>query len=223
VASVAGYFFRVTDAPDVFRISTHVAGAVGAVLDTVYTGDDDTTADYRLMKLEYDLATNALKVMAPMKISRDGRFDVLGCSLSEMERDYPLNLIEAGAPERFSMVDEDTVRFNRYGSDDGDLIRVDYSYMKRPDDLTNSATEEPLVPLTYRHVLADMALYFVLHDKDDTRAINIATQAKSGIKAMSNENRSRFTMTGEMGRIFPRQANRGRSSVPRTESGMILG
>lgn len=223
-ASVAGYHFKTNAHADVFKISAHTAGNTAATLDSVYTGDTAGTANYRLMQLEYSLASDCLKVISPMRVYQDSRYDVTGQDLREMEREWPLNLIEAGAPERFGMVNETTVRFNRYGSSEGDLIRVDYDYMRRPDALTDSGSEEPLVPLTYRHVLADMTLYFLMMDKDDTRAAPIGLQAKSGLKAMSNENRSRWAYMGEPGQIYPRQSNIGKLKGPlRTESGIIIG
>lgn len=217
------YFFKVEGHPDVFRISAHTAGAAAATLDSVYTGETNATASYRLMKLEYDLAADCLKVSGKMQAFRDTQYDIHGMALSEMQSEYPLNLIQMGTPDRYAQVDEDTVRFNKF-IDTDELVRVDYDYVVRATALTNSGSEEPRVPLKYRYVLADMTTFFLMLDKDDSRASAIAEMAQKGIQAMSKENRSRYAQTGDMGAIRPRQAGIGRLKGPlRTESGIIIG
>lgn len=218
-----GYFFKVDGHQDVFRISAHTAADTAATLDSVYTGTTNATASYRLFKLEYDLAAACLKVTGPMQAFRDSEYDIYGMALSELQSQYPLSLIQMGTPDRYAQVDEDTVRFNKY-IDTDELVRVDYDYMRKPDALTDSGSEEPLVPLKFRYVLADMTTFFLLMDKDDTRAQAVGEMAKSGIAAMSLENRSRMANTGEMGQIKPRQSGIGRLRGPlRTNTGLIIG
>lgn len=219
--SVAGRFFKVDDHEDVFKIDTHSAGTDTATLDTVYTGDTDTAASYKLMQLEYDLADDVWKLVAPMRAYKDARFNVWGTSLIWMENQYPLSRVKTGVPEYFAPVDTNTVRFNRYGGDD--LIRLDYDYLIRPDDLTDSDSEEPLVPLEYRHVLSDAVTYFLLRDKDDDKANSMVNQVRSGIKSMTRENRNRWALMGEPGQIIarPHQVFPWKN-VPRTAGGLYL-
>jgi hypothetical protein len=96
------------------------------------------------------------------------------------------------------------VRFNARGDADGDYIRLDYFYIKTVTDLTDSGTEEPLVPLQYRHVLADLGTYFLMMDKESSKAEGILAQAKSGLIAMHTEQDSRMPRMGFPGRILPR-------------------
>jgi len=221
--TVAGYFFKVDNHEDVFKVSAHTATETGATLDSVYTGDTNTTASYRLMKMEYDLASDLYKIIAPMRGYQDSRHKIDGMSISEMEDQYPLSKAMSGTPDHFGMVDEDTVRFNRFGSDNGDLIRLDYDYLKIPTDLTDSGSEEPLVPLQYRQVLADITTFYLLLDKEDDKAQALGLSAKSGLKAMARENQSRWSQMGEPGQIYSRMKNtRQFRRVPRTESGLIL-
>lgn len=217
------YFFRVEGRSDVFRISAHTASDTAATLDSVYTGTTAAAASYRLFKLEHDLAADCLKVTGPMQAFRDSQYDIYGMALSEMQSQYPLNLIQMGTPDRYAQVDENTVRFNKY-IDTDELVRVDYDYMRKPDALTDSGSEEPLVPLKFRYVLADMTTFHLMMDKDDTRATAVGDMARQGIAAMSLENRSRMANTGEMGSIKPRQTSIGRLRGPlRTGSGLIIG
>jgi hypothetical protein len=222
--SVAGYHFKVNDHADVFKISSHTAGATAATLDSVYTGPTNTAANFKAFKLEYDL-TDGLGLIEPIKAYQDDRVKITSMSLGELNRQFPLNQTEAGVPRHFAFTDEDTIRFQRYGGTSStDFIRLDYQYLQRPSDLTDSGSEESLVPKQYRHILADMALFYLLLDKDDSRAEAIGAMAKSGIKAMRIENRNRWQQQGEIGQILPRQQDVITSRGPlRTETGLIIG
>ena len=220
---VVGYFFKADNHSDVFVVSVHGGSSDTATLDTVYTGDTDTIADYRLMKLTYDI-TSAIKIIAPMQGYQDRQFLIEGISLDSLERDYPLGDIRAGIPEKFAMVDEDTVRFSHFGDDNEGLIRIDYDYLRLPADLTDSGSEEPLIPLQYRHILSDTTLFFILADKSEQLTPTIGLLAKSGIMSMAKENRARWAHMGQPGMIQPRQTGlRNGRRVLRTESGQIIG
>lgn len=224
-ASKTGWFIKVTDHPDVFKIASHTAAAQAFTLDTVYTGDDDSTANYLCMHLEYDLASDLLKLYSPMRAYQYSRDRIEGTSLRDLEDKYPLRAIQAGCPRLFAQVDTDTVRFSHYGDQtDSNYIRVDYDYLKKPDDLADDTTE-PLVPLHYRHLISDMALYYLFMDKDDERRTSLSVSVNAGMRAMANENHQKWSAMGEPGTIYPRQTGMGWGSmdVPRTESGHILG
>jgi len=225
-ASLAsGWFFHVDDHADVFRISTHTSGSTSATLDSVYTGTTATGKSYSLYKLEYALATDVLKVVSPMRVYQDNRSEIDGVALPALERDYPLNNIQAGVPRQFAFVGERKIRFSHKGSSvSGTLIRSEYDYLRRPGDLTD-ATGEPLVPMQYRKTLADLALFYLHSDKNDDRAAGVGTMARSGIIAMARENRQRqAAMSREMGAILPRQQYLPKNAAPlRTESGLIIG
>ncbi len=203
---VANWFFKVDTHEAVFRISVHGGSTDALTLDSVYTGDTNGTASYKLVKLEYTLASDVIEILSPMftsfranrRFNFDGQID--GVPLQALPWQHELL---AGVPEFFSQIDDTTIRFNRYADDD--LLRVDYRYKKRPDDLTDSGSEEPLVPLRNRHVLSDMTLFDLYKAKNDDRADSIALEAKQGLKAMAVENQNRLSkMDGDYGRIRPR-------------------
>lgn len=225
-SSVAGWHFKVQGHPDVFRIATHTGGVGAATLDAAYTGETAAAAAYKLMKLEHALAADVLKVVAPMRVQAEQRGEIDGVELSALERDWPLSRVEQGVPEQFAMLGEQKVRFNRYGFETtGKLIRVEYDYLRMPDALTNSGSEEPAVPLFYRHVLCDMALFYLYTDKNDDRAGGAAEHAGRTLNAMAQENRKRMIgYSRTMGKIFPRPTRRSSKSYPlRTSSGFIIG
>lgn len=227
-ASVAGYFFRVKDQPDIYRIATHTAASTSATLDAVYTGPTNAAGTYRLMKLEYDLPSDLIRIISPMRISQGWEDEVEGVELSAMEREWPLRDIEGGSPTQFAMVTEMKLRFNKYGPVVGttpNMIRVEYDYIYRPADLTNSGSEEPIIPRQYRRLLSDIAVVFLYVDKNDDRASAVSSVAKQGLQAMAREQRRRMTNYGRsMGKIITRQDKRYSAKRPlRTDSGVIIG
>jgi hypothetical protein len=213
--SVAGWFLRVAGHPDVFRISTHTAASTSAVLDSVYTGDSITTS-FELMKLEYNLASDVHRVIAPMRVQASSQAEIEGTDLSAMEANWPLMTVSGGVPTRFALVTETKVRFNAAGFvDPGDYIRVEYDYLRVPADLTDSGTEEPLVPLQYRQVLADYMLFMLAIAKNDDRAGGWLKQAQAGVVSMASDNRARTVQSGRsVGAIRPRlSTSRGRTLI----------
>lgn len=216
-ADITGWFLKVDNVSDIFKVSAVTGTAV--TLDSVWTGTTATgTAD--ILPLEYTMATGMLRVLDPMKTDRSGHAEIKGMDIDEMEAAYPLSGIGQGIPTRYANVSESVVRFNAY---EDELVRVRYPYLKQPADLVNTATDVPLVPLQYRSVLADMALYYLLHDKEDSREQKIVLQAQAGIKAMVNEHRRRQVRTGDVGAIRPRKPSGTDRPLLRTESGFIIG
>lgn len=203
---VAGRFFKVDNHEGVFKIVTHGGGTDAITLDSVYTGDTNALAGYKIVRFDYTLASDAIEILAPMVTSfkANRRFvwdgQISGVSLQSIP--WRTELL-AGIPEFFSQISETEIRFNRYADDD--LIRLDYRYKKRPDDLTDSGSEEPLVPLHHRHVLGNMVLFNLLRAKNDDRSDSVSLEAKAGLQAMAIENQNRLSqMDRDYGRIRPR-------------------
>ncbi len=223
--SLAGRFFKVSDHPDVFRIASHTAGTANLQLDSVYTGDTNSAASFNAMQLEYSLAGDVFRIIAPMRVYQDSRQEIDGVDLSALERDYPLAYVEAGTPTRFAHVTESKIRFNRYGGTDATgYIRVEYDYLAVPSDLADDSNQ-PLIPFRNRQVLADYTLFYLLQLKSDQRAADVGAQAKAGLIDMANENKARRAQMSRIyGAIMTRPRNTGRMDrVLRTESGVIIG
>lgn len=225
------YFFQVTDgtSADVFRISAHTAASTSLTLDAVYTGTTGSGKSYRLWKGEYDLAGDVIRLVGPIRTFRPTHlslrnYEIRGMDLWDMEREYPLAIAEAGLPDRFAFVGETRVRFNRTGGTAAtDLIRVEYDYIYRPAELTNSPSQEPVLPLERRSILVDYALALLLDSKDDDRATGVLEFARRGLLSMQLDNRHRMSMQNpNAGRVLTRPAN-SRTHPVRTASGLIIG
>ena len=225
-ASMAGWHFRVTDDDDVFRISTHVAGAAGAVLGAAYTGDTDAVASYKLMKLEYDLAASLLRLFSPMR-RFSGTGEIEGRDLRKLEADFPLKNVAKGVPTVFAIIQQTSaglfkVRFNKYV--DADTL-VEYDYIEVPDALTGGSSL-PLVPVEYRSVIKNWAHYDLLVDQYEDAVSpetvkRVYAKAVNGLHAMAMDNRRRLAMMGgeNFSRILPREDDFETRAV-RTEGGL---
>ena len=231
------WFFKVDSLPEVYRISDFTLGATTATLDQVYLGPTASSLSYTLFKLDYDLAEDCMRLVAPMRLfqnsgwnSRDD-YKVYACDLDTLEDQYPLAYVEKGIPDYFAPIGEITpgikrVRFNRCGATDfNTLYRVEYEYLFRPEALTTDEDEEPLVPLQFRSVLSDYLLAYLLGIKNDNRAGAAAQAAQAGLLGMASENRYQTTTsTKHSFRMMPRMNGMvRRPGVLRTESGSIIG
>ena len=228
--SFVGRHFRVEGHPDIFFVKTHQAGTTAVTLDSVYTG---TTGGfkYRAMKLDYDLAIDVLSVTSPMTMSRLP-YRVIGISTDLLSERWPLRSLSGGPPHEFALLSRNTVRFSHYGLEmdatytgDLDWIRVEYTYMQRPDDLAGGANEEPLVPEHFRSILSDMVAYWIMFKKSDERRTELISRARAGVNAMVLEYLVQAPRIGEPAHLFPRQnqVRDYRSGPLRTESGKIIG
>ena len=194
--SVAGWFFKVSGDTDVFRISAHTATQTGATLATAYTGSTDGSASYTLYKLEYALASDVIRLIAPMRsfnnpsrVKLDHDFTIVGTEIAALDRKNPIASTAAGEPDQFAMIGNQTVRFNRYPSS---KRVVEYDYLYAPADLTDSGSEEPVIPIEWRHVLSDVGTFLMMLDKNDNRATATGELARNGLRAMAVENKHRM-------------------------------
>jgi hypothetical protein len=204
--SLVGRFFFVTGTPDVFRIVTHTAGQTAAVLDVPYTGSTNSAASYKALKLEYDLASDVLRLIGPMRTFQlptrtrlDHEYEITGMELPAMEKRYPLATTEIGIPNAFAFVSNSKVRFNR--SPDTE-VKIEYDYLYKPADLTDSPTEEPALPHEWRKLLVDIALFFILVDKNDNRADGVGLLARNHLLALAAENRHKRERMGKRAGII---------------------
>ena len=227
------YYFLIQGHPDVFRVATH-GGGTAVVLDAVYTGTTDSAATYAAFALEYDLASDVMRVTAPMRcyVSSQvnntwSRYQVYRAASDSLDVWSAVNG-DTGVPDLFAEIGPVTagvkrVRFNRYlGSSYTKLVRVEYEYLYRPTALTApGTTEEPVLPLEWRHLLSDYTLAYLFGQKNDDRAGGAAQAAQAGLMGMAKENRYKMTTaTHNLFRIRPRSFGLGR--VLRTETGQVI-
>lgn len=223
--SLAGRRFKVTDQGTQYQIATHIAGSVNATLDSPYTGPTAIGTAFRAMQMEYSLDTAVQALLSPVASFVDNP-QIMGLTPERMDTLFPIGRTTSGIPMAFCLETEQLIRFSHGGKTDGVSMRMEYNYRPSVIDLINNTSSIPLVPLQYRHVLADMTLVYIMFDKNDDRATAVGTSARSTLGAMAKENTRRMVkMDNYVAKIMPRYNNRRQNfnNVLRTESGLIIG
>ncbi len=214
--SVVGWYLKISGFEDVFKIASHTAGSNSATLDVSFTGSSRTSS-YELMKLEYDIslfASDFIRLMEPMRINYFSGV-ITGIDLKEM---HAINLVINEVPTHFAMIDRTNVRFNGRGFRDR-KIRVDFQYIHKPPDLTDSTNSVPLIPEIHRSILADGATYKLLLAKNDDRMQVYLESARNRLSMMIEENRQMMNKIGENFRPIIRRSGYG---FNQSESGVIF-
>lgn len=218
---------RFQGVPDIFIITSSGAGSAGHTLDQPFTGASGNYTFF-MMKTEYDIGTNIQALIGSMTTYQDPDNRIDGVTPERMDDLWPPIRLMPGMPKNFSLENRGnstTVRFSHGGNTDGTTkARVDYRYRPRLTALVDSPADIPRVPIEYRHVLADMALVYVLLDKNDDRSNAAALGARTTLAAMLKENRRQNVKMGsKVGHIAPRPNNSTFRGPLRTESGLIIG
>jgi hypothetical protein len=194
----SGCFLKIDDRAEVYRIVSQAGVTLN--MDSVFVGDTGVyTAT--LYFLEYSL-TNVWKLISPAKGFDEGQYEIEGIELKELEKKYPLALISQRVPDYFALVSASKVRFNASARR---LTRVEMEYFQQPTALTYSGSQEPLLPIHHRKIIADAALAMIYKDKDDSRAEDMAGLAGAGLAGMAKEHKREVQRIGRsFGRIFTR-------------------
>ncbi|MDE1839574.1 MAG: hypothetical protein KGH87_06610 [Thaumarchaeota archaeon] len=233
--SVQNWFLRAVGWQDVPVISAHTSGQTSFTLDAPWTG---TTGSYSFdcFQLTYQLNSDVLRLQSPMwvrTVVQSFPFQpnmVAGMDLEAVRTMWPLDRIVAGVPSSFAQMMDTNIsttaycaRFNTY-SPALQYLRVEYDYLYKPADLAAAVNEQPVIPINNRRILADVALYFLFIDKNDSRAAAALDLAQKGLRALARENRLR-RMAGDQtfGQLYPRVARMNRMMPFRTSGGLIVG
>lgn len=214
-SSVAGWHLKIDNKPEFFKVSAHTGGATTATLDGPYTDVSASGQTYKLIKLDYQLASGILRLVGPMNVYKiqDARGDDEG-KIYQMKyngfmRQYPMHNIQQQMPTAFSEVTrtaagQPTVRMNAYVAD-GTQARAEYDYIPIPTPLSNSGSDIPAMPREFRVALEYGAAYFLMVDKNDDRAAAYYELTQRKLEAMVNAYRKEKNMTAkDRGRLIPR-------------------
>ena len=220
--NLLGCVVRVTNELDVYRVLAHSGTSTSLTLDGVFTGTTNATAGLIFEQRIYDIPSTVLKITGPMTVTRESVQRVVGISAEDMELQYPTALRFSGIPLHFAMATQTKVRFSHVPVS---MTRVDFPYLVRPTMLTDSVSEEPLVPLEFRRLLTDYGAMFLAQDKEDSREETFAAMARSGLRSMVKEQRRRMGRHARpnFGRIYTRPLNGDTRGPVRTSSGLIIG
>lgn len=220
--NVTGWWLKIDDEPEVYYISS--ISTATATLNEFYVGTTNSTANYKLFKLDYTLATDLKDLVSPMVVfsAQSGHgteAQVEGLGEDVFRRNFPLKIIEEGIPTHFMRIGEQKIRFNKYVTS-RELVL--YPYIIEATDLADNSTE-PLLPRTERRVLAwgvTMLLAGLMNDN----VVAMATDMYSrGLEKMRRKyDRNLMVQSAYYGKIITRPDKFVPRGPLRTESGLII-
>lgn len=210
IGSFLNYFITFNDDKTVYRIKSHISGAMTALLDSVYIEDSASGASSHLMKYDYVLDSGILRLIGPFLTTSNHQLGWTGniemIDQVTFGREFPVS-IRQGLPDRFTQVYktndmQPTVRFNRIPAPQDKPIKIQYDYIPVPDDLIDDVNSIPVIPREHRITLVYYASYYLMMDKNDTRAAEYRELTRAGMlaivrslkleKANTNQNYGRF-------------------------------
>jgi len=160
-----------------------IASDTSATLSTAFTEATVTAGGYVYFEDEYDLASDFLRPIDLQQFSDSLSIDLI--SRTEARRRYPNNTV-AGRPKVACILDlgfsgsTTPVRRVRLFPPPNDFMLIPYAYVTGNLAVSSTGvgaanlsadTDEPIVPLRYRHAILFHALYHWYRDrKDDTRS-----------------------------------------------------
>lgn len=204
---------KIEGEPEFYRISQHVPGAAGFILDAEYLGVTGAR-NFKALKLEYTVGSQSSKILRliePMRVFKnqiytaDSQGKVFGMSPEKLSEGFPMQALFQGVPSHFAVVGEVDgvlrVRFNATVAED---TRIEFDYIPQPVELSYSST--PLVPREDRMVLVYGATYWLMVDKEDSRSETFFRLTQSKLQAMFLARRKEYGRTSNnYGRMSPRQ------------------
>lgn len=201
------------------RIVSHTAASTSAVLDAAWPQDTQTASDYILALLEYAMPADFVRFCESPTVQGGAVGNThLAIGTSESVGDsFPLTEIEQGPPTAAVRLSPSMLQMNRW---DVQSYRIEFPYVFTPDTLAVGTSQEPLVPIRFRHILAIGAAMLLAHDKVDSRAGSLSSQFREVLTQMGQEYRKEQMSGSElMGRHLFRSGQRGRWGL-RTTSGL---
>ena len=181
----AGGKIRINGGNEVYEISA-VAGDTSATLTSKFTQDTVSAASYVYFEDEYALASDFLRPLDLQQFSDPMDIKLIG--RTDFRRLFMRNYV-TGRPQVATLVDlpfsgsTTPVRKVCFYKPPDIAYSIPYSYITSNLAVTSagaaatqmsSDTDEPIVPVRYRHVIVLGGLYHLLRDaKDDDRALQV--------------------------------------------------
>lgn len=211
----AGGKIQINGGLEVYEIQS-VASDTSATLTSMFTQTTVSGASYVYFEDEYALASDFLRPMDQRSFDDEIEIELIG--RSEFRRRYPRNYI-TGKPIVATLFDKPPsgnttlVRKVAFHKPPDRAYMIPYSYVTANLVVSTAGaaqasfsadTDEPIVPLRYRHIILLHALYTWYRDKsDDDRSLQAKGEYESGIVRMLND----FDIGGNRPQLRPRIAH----------------
>lgn len=179
-----GWAVLVGTQPTVYRVARVENNGQRIILDAAYVDDAQTDATITLVKTDYTLAPDFLRLCStPYRHAAGGAcIDVSSTEQRNMASLSPI--VRRGIPSRAFMVGTGKVALDSY---DTRPYRFEYEYVAMPTDLR--AGGYPMLPEHHRGVLSAGAAMMMLFDSDDSKTTNMASMYRELVGRMVQEHR----------------------------------
>lgn len=193
--------------PTIFRIDG--AGTLSEFSVHKTLGFDDVTSASAAAQTSTYALGGIARLIEPMKVHKyaGGTGSIFGIDSESFQRNYPINQLKEGVPERFCVLRETangtlTVRFNSYPKE---KTRIEIETIPIPRDLQDNTSSIPLVPRKHVDVLEDAAVFYMMLAKNDDKMAMYAQLLQGKLVAMVSQHRGTLQRGGEnFGMIVPR-------------------
>ena len=192
---------------EVYKVSA-VASDTSATLQTRFTQNLTIASDYALSygsytyyEDEYALAADFFRLVDARQFSDVMQIECLGSQ--DFYRRFPRNSSRSGAPRKCTIIElgpsgstdwQPRVVFHPYPDD---AHTIPYRYMTRYLAVTSAGTaqvemsndtDEPIIPVRYRHILLSYASFLWYRDqKDDQRSQETYQEYVDGVKRIAGD------------------------------------
>lgn len=208
-----------------FTLTSNLAGATSFFLvgDGTQCGfsihkdlgyDDETSSASAASHTSTYVLGGIARLVEPFRVHKGGGDGaIFGLDSESFHRDYPLNSVPEGIPDRFSVVGEQadgilTVRFNKFPTE---KTRVEVERVLVPRDLKDTTGSVSLVPRKHVEVLEWATSFFLGFLKNDDKMQVWANLVQGKLKAMISQHRGSLVRTGtNFGQIVSRLDNTSR-------------
>jgi len=212
------------------RIISHIAGATIAVLDAPWPQDTQSMSNFVLIQLEYALPTDFVRFCESPYVH--GGWGGMGGgwtssslprlaigSVQQVGDQFPITQISQGPPTAAGRFNTETIQLNTW---DAQSYRIEFTYVFSPLTLQVGISQQPVIPLRYRHVLAIGAAMLVMQDKVDSRGTSLASEFREIVAHLGIEYRKEQSAGSELAGRHLFRANQRRRGMLRTTSGLPL-
>lgn len=188
--SLAGWFIRVNNRHEAYRISAHTAGTAAVTLDGAYVEDNASAQSCEIFKLDYTIGSDILlPTNGLINYNQDAVVPLL--PKSEADKTSVVRNAGQGFPTRAFIVKNDgvnksvTIRFDAYTENPE---RFEFPYVPFPSLLV-SGSVDPILPARHNVVLVDHAASLEYDLRDSDSAARYRARAVERFRVMKSEDR----------------------------------
>ena len=208
--SRTGWYIKISNDQEIYRIASHMAGDTAATLDAAYVGTTNLAATFDRIKLVYDITPSdgILQIAGPLNSylsqlgnENDWKIDIISERAYNKMESFQ-NVIEL-MPDKAAVIKHDeatlSLIFNGFPAN---LERVELPYVPVPLPMAVGG-QDSIIPKDLRKILSHLAAAYVMLGEDDDRRAENLTIAFSLWESLVSRDKAVFQAGNEKaGKVF---------------------